>query len=109
MAQASVTSIECGEPHGEKYLLRLYITGTTPNSMRAIANIKTLCEEMLSGRYEMEVVDIYQHPGSASEDQVIAIPTLVKAAPPPRRRLVGDMSSRERVMAGLGIVPRPLS
>ena len=107
MARADISTIESGEPDGEKFVLRLYITGSTPNSMKAIANIKTLCEEMLSGRYAMKVVDIYQDPGLASEDQVVAIPTLVKASPLPRRRLVGDMSSRERVLAGLGLVARP--
>lgn len=109
MARAEQTTIECGGPGGDHYLLRLYVTGSTPNSLKAVANIKSLCEEVLCGRYEMEVVDIYQDPSLASEDQVVAIPTLVKAAPPPRRRLVGDMSSRERVLAGLGLMPRSFS
>jgi circadian clock protein KaiB len=98
-----------GGTDSDKFVLRLYITGNTPNSIKAVANIKMLCEEVLRGRYEMKVVDIYQDPSQASEDQVVAIPTLVKTSPLPRRRLVGDMSSRERVLAGLGIVPRTLS
>ena len=98
-----------GGTDSDKFVLRLYITGNTPNSIKAVANIKMLCEEVLHGRYEMKVVDIYQDPSQASEDQVVAIPTLVKTSPLPRRRLVGDMSSRERVLAGLGIVPRTLS
>jgi circadian clock protein KaiB len=109
VARAGITTIGCGDPDGRRYVLRLYVSGGTPNSIKAIANIKSLCEEVLSGRYQMEVVDIYQDPTLASEDQVVAIPTLVKRSPPPRRRLVGDMSTRERVLAGLGLMPRTFS
>lgn len=108
MSRAETIRAE-GGTDADKFVLRLYITGNTPNSIKAVANIKMLCEEVLQGRYEMKVVDIYQDPSQASEDQVVAIPTLVKASPLPRRRLVGDMSSRERVLAGLGIAPRTLS
>lgn len=91
---------------GQKYLLRLYVTGNTANSVKAIANIKSLCEECLAERYEMEVVDIYTNPELAAEDQIIAVPTLVKLGPGPRTRLIGDMSNKARVAAGLGLMPR---
>ena len=87
----------------EKYLLRLYVTGSTPQSIRAIANIKTFCEEHLKGRYDLDVIDLYQNPGLAKGDQIIAAPTLIKKLPLPLRRLIGDMSSAERILLGLDI------
>lgn len=96
------------QPDAEHYLLRLYVTGTTPRSARAIQNIRAICEEKLRGRYELEVVDIYQHPEQAKPEQVVVTPTLVKKLPLPVRRLVGDLSNSERVLAGLDILPRPL-
>ncbi len=90
----------------EKYVLRLYITGYTPKSSQAIANIKRICEEHLKGRYELEVIDIYQQPGSTQEDHVIAAPTLIKKLPLPLRRLIGTLSDEERVLVGLDIKPK---
>ena len=87
----------------ERYVLRLYITGTTPQSVRAIANVKKLCEEHLSGRYELEVIDLYQQPQLAQGEQIIAAPTLIKKLPLPLRRIIGDMSSAERVLVGLDL------
>ena len=87
----------------ERYFLRLYVTGATPSSARAIANLKTLCEKHLQDRYELEVIDIYQQPALAAEDQILATPTLVKRLPKPLRRLIGDLSDQERVLAGLGL------
>jgi circadian clock protein KaiB len=87
----------------EKYLLRLYVTGTTPQSVKAIANLKQICEEHLKGRYILEVIDLYQHPGLASGEQIIAAPTLIKKLPLPLRRIIGDMSSTEKVLLGLDI------
>jgi circadian clock protein KaiB len=87
----------------EKYLLRLYVTGTTPKSLRAIKNIKQICEEHLSGCYELEVVDIYQRPALLEGEQVVAAPTLIKKLPAPLRRLVGDMSNVEKVLMGLDL------
>lgn len=89
-----------------RYLLRLYIAGTTSRSARAIANIREICEQYLEGRYELEVIDIYQQPSLVAGDQVVAIPTLIKELPPPLRRLVGDLSNAERVLVGLDITPR---
>lgn len=89
--------------HGEKYLLRLYITGTTSRSIQAITNLKRICEEYLEGRYELEVIDLYQKPGLAKGDQIIAAPTLIKQLPLPFRRIIGDMSSKEKVLLGLDL------
>ena len=87
----------------ETYLLRLYVTGVTPNSVRAIANLKRICEEHLQGRYQLEVIDIYQQPELAAHEQVIAAPTLIKELPLPLRRIIGDMSNSERVLVGLNL------
>ena len=87
----------------QHYQLRLYITGTTPRSAQAIANIRSLCEEYLVGHYELEVIDIYQQPDEAVKDQIIAAPTLVKDFPIPPKRLVGDLSDRDRVILGLNL------
>jgi circadian clock protein KaiB len=87
----------------ERYLLRLYITGMTPRSTRALTTIKTICEEHLRGRYDLEVIDIYQYPQLAAEEQIIAAPTLVKKLPPPLRRFIGDLADVERVLLGLDL------
>ena len=87
-----------------KYVLRLYITAETPNSVRAIANIKRICDEELPNSYELEVIDILKNPQLAEDDKIIAIPTLIKELPPPLHRLVGDLSDREKVLLGLDII-----
>jgi circadian clock protein KaiB len=91
------------ESTGTRYILRLYVTGMTPRSQRAIENIKEICETHLAGRYDLEVVDVYQQPERAQEAQVVAAPTLIKQLPLPLRKLIGDMSDKERVLIGLGI------
>ena len=91
----------------ERYVLRLYVTGMTPRSTEAFATIKALCEERLQGRYELEVIDIYQHPQLAIDEQIIAVPTLVKKLPAPLRRLVGDLSNEDRVLLGLDLRRKP--
>ena len=85
------------------YVLRLYVTGTTMQSMRAIENIKKICEEYLQGRFELEVIDLYQQPQLAQGEQIIAAPTLIKKLPLPLRRVIGDMSNAERVLVGLDL------
>jgi circadian clock protein KaiB len=85
------------------YLLRLFVSGASPRSARAIANIKAICERHADGVYLLEVVDIYQQPELARTAQLVAAPTLLKTAPPPVRRLVGDLSDHARVLAGLGL------
>jgi circadian clock protein KaiB len=89
-----------------KYILRLYITGMTPNSKRAVENVKNICEQYLNGRYELEVIDIYQQPELAQGEQIIAAPTLIKMLPGPLRRLIGDMSNTEKVLVGLDLRPK---
>jgi circadian clock protein KaiB len=87
----------------ETYLLRLYVTGTTPRSMKAIANIKKICEEHLKGRYNLLVIDLYKEPALAKGEQILAAPTLIKKLPLPLRRIIGDMSSTDRVLVGLDL------
>jgi circadian clock protein KaiB len=89
-----------------KYLLRLYVTGTTGRSVRAVQNVRRICEEHLQGIYDLEVVDIYKNLPLARGDQIIAAPTLLKRLPQPLRRLIGDMSDEERVLVGLDIRSR---
>jgi circadian clock protein KaiB len=93
------------EAQNGRYLLRLYVTGMTPRSTEAFAAIKALCEEHLHGRYDLEVIDIYQHPQLAKDEQIIAVPTLVKKLPSPLRRLIGDLSNESRVLLGLDLRP----
>jgi circadian clock protein KaiB len=94
-----------GLGHG-RYVLKLYVTGSTPQSAKAIANLKKICEDHLKGRYDLEVIDIYQQPTLAEGEQIIAAPTLVKKLPPPLRRFIGDMSQTERILLGLDIRER---
>ncbi len=96
------------QPAAEHYVLRLFVTGTTPRSASAIQNIRAICEEKLKDRYRLEVIDIYQHPELARPEQVLVTPTLVKKLPAPMRKLIGDLSDYERVLAGLDIVESPV-
>jgi circadian clock protein KaiB len=91
------------EADNNKWVLRLYVTGSTPQSVRAITNIKKICEEHLKGRYDLEVIDLYQKPNLAHGEQIIAVPTLLKKLPLPLRRIIGDMSNLERVLIGLDL------
>jgi circadian clock protein KaiB len=90
-----------GQEEGETWELRLYIAGQTPKSLAAFRNLKKLCEEHLPGRYQIEVIDLMQHPQLAGGDQIVAIPTLVRRLPEPLRRIVGDLSNTERTLVGL--------
>ncbi len=92
-------------PSAERYVLRLYVTGMTPRSTRAVENVRTICEEHLHGRYDLEVIDIYQQPTLAKGEQIIAAPTLVKKLPLPLRRVIGDLSNTDRVLLGLDLRP----
>jgi circadian clock protein KaiB len=89
-----------------RHVLRLYVAGATARSLRATANVRDVCERYLKGRYDLEVVDIYQQPALVRRDQIVAVPTLVKRLPVPVRFLVGDLSRTEHVLQGLGLVPR---
>ena len=87
----------------DRYVLRLYVTGLTPRSTNALANLQVICEKHLRGRYDLEVIDIYKQPQLASGEQIIATPTLIKQLPAPLRRIVGDLSNEERVLFGLDL------
>ena len=90
----------------ERYVLKLYVSGATARSLRAIANVKAICEQYLKGRYQLEVVDIYRRPALLRRDQIVAVPTLIKRLPAPMRRMVGDLSRTEQVLRGLDLVTR---
>jgi circadian clock protein KaiB len=103
--QETLSTFEAAESASRRvrYVLRLYVAGTRSCSVRAIANIKRICERHLPGRYRLDVVDLYQQPARAKEDQVLAAPTLVRTEPGPVYRIVGDLSDERRVLASLGI------
>ncbi|HYM75044.1 MAG TPA: circadian clock KaiB family protein [Candidatus Dormibacteraeota bacterium] len=92
--------------HKKKYVLRLYITGATSSSRRAILNINSICAEHLQGKYDLEVIDIHQKPTLAKDEQIVAAPTLIKQLPLPLRRIIGDLSDRDSVLFGLDLKPR---
>lgn len=92
---------------GKQYILKLYVTGATRRSQKAITNLSSICEEHLKGCYALEVVDIYQSPGLAKEADILAAPTLVKQLPLPVRRLIGDLSERGRVLMLLDVKKKP--
>lgn len=89
--------------HRVEYILRLYVTGSTPRSLKAISNLKRLCEEYLPGAYDLEVIDIYKNPDAVRDEQIIAAPTLIKQLPAPLRRFVGDLSNTQKLLIGLDI------
>ena len=92
-------------PESDPCRLRLYVAGQSPKSLKALASLKRLCEERLESRYEIEVVDLVEHPRLAAGDEIIAIPTLVRRLPAPMRKIIGDLSDWERVIVGLQLLP----
>ena len=96
------------ESKDQYYILQLFVAGTTPNSVRAIQIVRLICEEQLPGRHELEVIDIYQHTGQLAAGHVVVAPTLMRQSPLPVRRLIGDLTNRNRVMEGLGIISPPV-
>jgi circadian clock protein KaiB len=102
----SEPSVEVESPEPGAYNLRLYVAGQTPKSLAAIANLKAICEDHLSGRYSIEVIDLTVTPQLAAGDQIVALPTLVRTLPPPLKRVIGDLSNTEKVLVGLDIRPR---
>ncbi len=96
---------EAPDPH-ETWELRLYVTGRSPKCARAIENLQAACEQHLAGRYHIEVVDLLENPRLAADDQILAVPTLVRKLPPPIRKIVGDLSDTERLLVGLQLRPR---
>jgi circadian clock protein KaiB len=91
----------------DKYRLKLFVTGQTPRSEQAIAAARELCEAQLAGRYELEIIDVLDRPEVADADKVLATPTLIKAEPPPARRIIGELSRGDEVLFRLGLGPRP--
>jgi circadian clock protein KaiB len=87
------------------YLLKLYVTGKTPRTEKAIANLRRICEEDLHGQYELQIIDVLQNPQLAEDEKILATPTLIKRLPPPLRRVIGDLSDKEKVLLGLDVWP----
>jgi circadian clock protein KaiB len=87
------------------YQLRLYVTGRTPRAEHAIANLRRICEEELRGQYELQIIDVLEHPQLAEDEKILATPTLIKRLPPPLRRVIGDLSDRDKVLLGLNVWP----
>ena len=87
----------------EKLSLKLFVTGASPNSAKAVSNLKDICEKYFENRYELEIIDVYQQPTKASEEQIVALPMLLKFLPPPIKRFIGDLSDTQKVLKGLGI------
>jgi circadian clock protein KaiB len=92
-------------PEGHVWELRLYVAGQTSKSVKAFANLKKICEEHLAGQYRIEVLDLLDNPGMARQDQIVAVPTLVRKLPKPMRKIIGDLANTERVLKGLEIRP----
>lgn len=88
-----------------KFVLRLYVTGRTPSSQRAIANLRRICETELREQYELVIIDVLERPQLAEDEKILATPTLIKALPPPLQRVIGDLSDREKVVLGLDLQP----
>jgi circadian clock protein KaiB len=105
-ASSSPAESKGPEESGQRYILRLYVAGMTSRSARAVDNVRAFCEKHLEGRYDLQVIDVYQQPALAKSEQLIAAPTLIKKLPLPLRRLIGDMSNEDRILVGLDLIPR---
>lgn len=90
-------------PNGEFYELRMYVAGQTPKCVRAVDNLADICERHLNGRYRIEIIDLLESPASASTDEIVAVPTLIRRLPPPVRRVIGDLSRTDQVLIGLNL------
>lgn len=88
-----------------KYVLKLFVTGKSPRAETAIGNIRRICEEDLHGEYELQIIDVLEHPEAAEEEKILATPTLIKQLPPPLRRVIGDLTDKEKVLFGLAVSP----
>jgi circadian clock protein KaiB len=94
------------EPRLSSYVLKLYVTGQTPRARQAIENLRRICEEDLHGQYELQIIDVLEHPQLAEDEKILATPTLIKRLPPPLRRVIGDLSDKDKVLLGLDVWPR---
>jgi circadian clock protein KaiB len=104
--QLSENSGAAPSSEGKAYRLRLYVAGKTPKSILAFTNLKQICEEHLQGRYEIEIIDLLENPQLAQGDQILALPTLVRRLPEPIKKIIGDLSNKERVLVGLDLQER---
>ena len=93
------------DPAADNFVLKLYVTGTSPRTRQAIENLQRICEQDLQGRYQLDIVDVLEHPQAAEDDRILATPTLIKRLPPPLRRVIGDLSDKEKVVFGLEVRP----
>jgi circadian clock protein KaiB len=103
MKRNSINGVGKRKNNDDPYIFRLYVTGASPNSLRAIANTRELCEEHFSENYELEIIDVHQQPSVAKKENIIALPLLIKKHPLPEKRLIGDMSDMERVLKSIGV------
>jgi circadian clock protein KaiB len=99
------TKEKTGTTEKDKWILRLYVAGQTPKALTAFTNLKKICEEQLNGKYSIEVIDLLINPQLGNEDQILALPTLVRKLPVPVRKIIGDLSDTERVLVGLDLLP----
>ena len=106
MSKPEKTTRTAGKTAAKEWQLRLYVAGSTAKSAAALANLKTVCETHLAGRYSIEVIDLLVNPKLAAGDQILAVPTLVRKFPEPIRKIIGDLSNEERVLVGLDVIPR---
>jgi circadian clock protein KaiB len=95
------------EPHLGTFILKLYVTGKTPRAETAIGNLRRICDEELKGEYELIIIDVLENPEAAEDDKILATPTLIKQLPPPLRRIIGDLSNKDKVLLGLHVQPDP--
>jgi circadian clock protein KaiB len=104
-AQTAIEALEAArrDARDQHYTLRLYVAGLTPRSQEAIRTVAAICEEQLADRYDLEVIDLYQHPALAKGEQIIAAPTLIKKLPLPLRKIIGNMSDKDKVLVGLDL------
>jgi circadian clock protein KaiB len=105
-ATSASPAMDESRPDDSGYILKLYVAGMTSRSTRAVENVRAFCEKHLEGRYDLQVIDVYQQPALARTEQLIAAPTLIKKLPQPLRRLIGDMSNEERILVGLDLIAR---
>jgi len=104
-AKSKAAPARAAEPDAERWLLKLYVAGTGSKSVAALANLKKICEQHVPSQYEIEVIDLFEHPQLAKGDQILAVPTLVRRLPAPIRKIIGDLSNTEKVLVGLDIKP----
>jgi circadian clock protein KaiB len=106
-AKAALRAVAAGLLAAERWELRLYVAGQTPKSLAAFANLKKICETHLRGKYRIEVIDLLAHPELARADQIVALPTLIRKLPPPVKRIIGDLSNKQRTLVGMELIPGP--